>query len=169
MVRYSRQNMVGISRRQHKVFDGFHAQWESSENATRTLDAQLATFVFPFYKPCRCKKWKNKMSSLFMPSPPKRELSKALRMWNSFFSIRPTSAKKTRNRRQNEKTICKITAKLPHATPARRISLYIVSIAKIAAMAVKIYIVWCVAPSDVETNSSASATTINNTPDQMLN
>ena len=26
-----------------KVFDGFHAQRESSENASRTLDAQLAT------------------------------------------------------------------------------------------------------------------------------
>ena len=65
-----------------------------------------------------------------MPSPPKRNFSKALRLWNSFFSTRPTSAKKTKNRKQNEKTICKITAKLPHAPPARRISLYIVSILK---------------------------------------
>ena len=30
-----------------KVFDSFHAQRESSENASRTLDAQLATDVSP--------------------------------------------------------------------------------------------------------------------------
>lgn len=28
-----------------KVFDGFHAQRESSENASRTLDAQLAKYL----------------------------------------------------------------------------------------------------------------------------
>ena len=104
-----------------------------------------------------------------MPSPPKRELSKVLRMWNSFFSARPISVMKTRNRKQNEKTICKNTAKLPHANPARRISLYIVRIAKIAAIAVMTYPVCHVVPSDKEIKSNASATTSSKTPDQILN
>ena len=44
-------------------------------------------------------------------------------MLKSFFITTPTSAKKIKKIKLSEKTICKITAKLPHANPARRMSL----------------------------------------------
>ena len=104
-----------------------------------------------------------------MPSPPKMEVRRALCILNNFFITNPMSAKKIKNTKLSAKTICKTTAKLPHANPARRISLYVVRIAKIAAIAVMTYTVCRVVPSDEEIKSNTSATTSNKTPDQILN
>ena len=79
------------------------------------------------------------------------------------------SAKMIKNTKLSAKMICKSTAKPPHATPARRISLYMVRSAKIAAITSMTYTVCCVVPSAEEIKSNASATTSNKTPDQMLN
>lgn len=85
------------------------------------------------------------------------------------FHHKSYKCKKIKNTKLSAKTNCKTTAKLPHANPARRISLYIVRIAKIAAIAVMTYTVCRVVPSDEEIKSNASATTSNKTPDQILN
>ena len=98
--------------------------------ASRPLDALLATFVFSLFINLTDAKDGETRRVHFLCQVHRRENSARRCACGIAFSVQDRQVRRNLRTGSKMKKICKITAKLPHATPARRVSLYIVSILK---------------------------------------